>query len=211
MQISLSYLQWKKVTHESSNSHLLLSLLQPNRRECSPFEFECGNSVCIPRKFVCDGDNDCGDNSDETSEHCKSALCDPPLRFRCAHSRLCLNILQVAANTFFIFSTFPLTTINSIFISICSYVMASMTVDHLTIPMNTCPCVAHSPNMAIAAAINSNAPTVNVSMRRWLATTTTIAVMLAMKSDVVGTLQSRITYDYERRLLNERNHRSDYR
>ncbi|EJW71504.1 hypothetical protein WUBG_17589 [Wuchereria bancrofti] len=67
----------------------------PNRRECSPFEFECSNSVCIPRKFICDGDNDCGDNSDETNEHCKSALCDPPLRFRCAHSRLCLNILQL--------------------------------------------------------------------------------------------------------------------
>ncbi|VDL67494.1 unnamed protein product [Nippostrongylus brasiliensis] len=65
------------------------------RRPCSPFEFECSNSVCIPRKFMCDGDNDCGDNSDETSTECRSAQCDPPLRFRCAHSRLCLNILQV--------------------------------------------------------------------------------------------------------------------
>jgi hypothetical protein len=78
------------------------------RRDCSPFEFECGNSVCLPRKFMCDGDNDCGDNSgklfsfsnqkaylDETNEQCKTALCEPPLRFRCAHSRLCLNILQL--------------------------------------------------------------------------------------------------------------------
>ncbi|MFH4978606.1 hypothetical protein AB6A40_005315 [Gnathostoma spinigerum] len=67
----------------------------PNRRKCSPFEFECSNSVCIPRKFICDGDNDCGDNSDETNEDCRSAQCYPPLRFRCAHSRLCLNILQL--------------------------------------------------------------------------------------------------------------------
>lgn len=67
----------------------------PNRRSCSPFEFECANSVCVPRKFICDGDNDCGDNSDETTEICKGAVCEPPLRFRCAHSRLCLNILQV--------------------------------------------------------------------------------------------------------------------
>ncbi|VDN42666.1 unnamed protein product [Gongylonema pulchrum] len=76
-------------------TNCIAKIMYPNRRECSPFEFECGNSVCIPRKFICDGDNDCGDNSDETNEHCKSALCDPPLRFRCAHSRLCLNILQV--------------------------------------------------------------------------------------------------------------------
>uniref|UniRef100_A0A183BS53 EGF-like domain-containing protein n=1 Tax=Globodera pallida TaxID=36090 RepID=A0A183BS53_GLOPA len=67
----------------------------PNRRQCSQFEFECSNSVCIPRKFMCDGDNDCGDNSDETNDQCKVAVCEPPLRFRCAHSRLCLNILQL--------------------------------------------------------------------------------------------------------------------
>lgn len=65
------------------------------RRACSPFEFECANSVCVPRKFICDGDNDCGDNSDENNEHCENAVCEPPLRFRCAHSRLCLNILQL--------------------------------------------------------------------------------------------------------------------
>uniref|UniRef100_A0A914DZH1 EGF-like domain-containing protein n=1 Tax=Acrobeloides nanus TaxID=290746 RepID=A0A914DZH1_9BILA len=67
----------------------------PNRRGCSPFEFECGNSVCVPRKFMCDGDNDCGDSSDETNEQCRNSTCEPPLRFRCAHSRLCLNILQL--------------------------------------------------------------------------------------------------------------------
>uniref|UniRef100_A0A915IHZ3 EGF-like domain-containing protein n=1 Tax=Romanomermis culicivorax TaxID=13658 RepID=A0A915IHZ3_ROMCU len=67
----------------------------PNRRTCSPFEFECSNSVCIPRKFLCDGDNDCGDSSDETNDFCKSSSCDPPLKFRCQFSHVCLNVLRL--------------------------------------------------------------------------------------------------------------------
>ncbi|KAF7629927.1 hypothetical protein Mgra_00009058 [Meloidogyne graminicola] len=62
---------------------------------CLINRLECSNSVCISQKFICDGDNDCGDNSDETNDQCKVALCDPPLRFRCSHSKLCLNILQL--------------------------------------------------------------------------------------------------------------------
>uniref|UniRef100_A0A0K0FI56 Low-density lipoprotein receptor-related protein (inferred by orthology to a C. elegans protein) n=1 Tax=Strongyloides venezuelensis TaxID=75913 RepID=A0A0K0FI56_STRVS len=65
------------------------------RRACTEFEFECGDSVCIPKKFQCDGDFDCSDKSDETNEECKLAACLPPLRFRCTHSRLCLNVLQL--------------------------------------------------------------------------------------------------------------------
>lgn len=34
-------------------------------RPCSESEYRCDNQQCIPGNWVCDHDNDCGDNSDE--------------------------------------------------------------------------------------------------------------------------------------------------
>merc|ERR1712212_286559 len=36
-----------------------------NARACRSTEFSCANGKCIPQAFINDGDNDCGDRSDE--------------------------------------------------------------------------------------------------------------------------------------------------
>lgn len=34
-------------------------------RECTESEFRCDDQSCIPSRWICDFNNDCGDNSDE--------------------------------------------------------------------------------------------------------------------------------------------------
>ncbi|XP_076317919.1 neurotrypsin-like isoform X2 [Tachypleus tridentatus] len=43
-------------------------------KECDEDEFKCNNGKCVILGFLCDGQNDCGDNSDESEVQCKAPL-----------------------------------------------------------------------------------------------------------------------------------------
>ena len=48
---------------------------------CRSDEFTCANGKCIQQRWVCDHDDDCGDNSDE--KNCQPATCSPETEFMC--------------------------------------------------------------------------------------------------------------------------------
>lgn len=75
-----------------------LSCLTTAAKQCQGGEFRCANGQCISTSFVCDGDNDCSDGSDEAScpkptcnsrsFQCNNSLCVPAL-WRCDGDRDC--------------------------------------------------------------------------------------------------------------------------
>lgn len=51
---------------------------------CAPGEWQCGSGRCVPGTFRCDGENDCGDYSDETG--CTNVTCSST-QFLCENGR----------------------------------------------------------------------------------------------------------------------------
>uniref|UniRef100_A0A1B6DW73 Sortilin-related receptor n=1 Tax=Clastoptera arizonana TaxID=38151 RepID=A0A1B6DW73_9HEMI len=57
------------------------------KNNCTSEQFKCGNDLCIPSQWRCDGDNDCGDNSDEMN--CTNSTCQGG-HFVCKDNSRCI-------------------------------------------------------------------------------------------------------------------------
>ena len=77
-------------------------------RSCPGDLFRCKNYNCIPSLWRCDGDNDCGDNSDE--DGCSKSTCAQTLRlsnnenytfleYKCLQSYQCVLQIIVSIHT----------------------------------------------------------------------------------------------------------------
>lgn len=59
----------------------------PNNVTCPVEYFSCENTnICAHPHWMCDGSDDCGDNTDELEENCKARSC-PEGWFRCGNHR----------------------------------------------------------------------------------------------------------------------------
>lgn len=75
INVTFLWLYFKVIIIVSSFKWLnlcLLSLHPPAavNHSCPDDQFKCKNNRCIPKRWLCDGANDCGSNEDESNQTC---------------------------------------------------------------------------------------------------------------------------------------------
>lgn len=70
------------------NVKYLLSMFIEHR-ECDKNQFRCDGNRCVTLYWVCDGDRDCHDGTDEDLVHCANQTCSST-QFTCQASHRCI-------------------------------------------------------------------------------------------------------------------------
>ena len=72
----------------TENSCSVNENFEDTQQHCKDHEFKCSNEYCIEKGYVCDGDDDCGDSSDE--KNCDECS-DINRKFKCATVNECIE------------------------------------------------------------------------------------------------------------------------
>ncbi|KYB26208.1 vitellogenin receptor isoform X1 [Tribolium castaneum] len=64
---------------------------EQNCSNCQVDEFSCNNTKCIPREWICDHSDDCGDGSDEVPSLCNHTIPEHATNFSCIDRFRCRN------------------------------------------------------------------------------------------------------------------------
>lgn len=88
---------------------------EENSSLCAIKQFTCANKKCLPIAFLCDGDDDCEDGSDEDPELCSSKLVFLPLQLHHEiNGNIGLQSLFVFSFILLVWSTFTLAILEEI-------------------------------------------------------------------------------------------------
>ncbi len=101
-------------------------------RHCPLDEFQCNNTLCKPLAWKCDGEDDCGDNSDENPEECSECILQIYVE--------CLSVSVICPDLF----VFPKPSFVPLVGILCPALRKVPVSSHQSFPLPKRPCVSAS-------------------------------------------------------------------